>query len=258
MLIILSPAKTMNMADTGRQLPETAPLFGTDARFLASKMQAYTRPELEKILHISPALADATYRQYQQFGSAGNRGKQALLAYNGSVFKAINASAFSEKDFLYAQDHIRIISTLYGLVRPLDRIEAYRIAFSLKPKGIQGNLYDYWLPKLTVPLIEASLQAGGIIINLASLDVLGSLDISAIKTKVTVITPEFKEYRNGRYETIRTYAKIARGAMTRHIILNRLESPEQLTAFTWENFRFNPELSDGSTYTFTRENSRKA
>ena len=96
MLIILSPAKTMNMADTGRQLPETAPLFGTDARFLASKMQAYTRPELEKILHISPALADATYRQYQQFGSAGNRGKQALLAYNGSVFKAINASAFSE------------------------------------------------------------------------------------------------------------------------------------------------------------------
>ena len=86
---------------------------------------------------------------------------------------------------------------------------------------------------------------------------LGSLDISAIKTKVTVITPEFKEYRNGRYETIRTYAKIARGAMTRHIILNRLESPEQLTAFTWENFRVNPELSDGSTYTFTRENSRK-
>ena len=141
---------------------------------------------------------------------------------------------------------------MYGLVRPLDMIRAYRLAYSLKLKGMEGNLYDYWLPKLTEPLIADIKKAGGILVNLASLDVLGALKMDKIRKAVRVITPEFQEYRNGKYETIRTYAKQARGAMTHHILLNRIEEPERLRTFEWNDFRWNKDISNEEKYIFTR------
>lgn len=252
MLIILSPAKTMNMKETDISVPESKPKYVKEAEFLAEKMQYYSVQELEKLLKVSEKLAEENHTRYEVFDSPHNPEKQAILAYDGSVFREIKASSFSEDDFHYAQDRLRIVSTMYGLVRPLDMIRAYRLAYSLKLKGMEGNLYDYWLPKLTEPLIADIKKAGGILVNLASLDVLGALKMDEIRKAVRVITPEFQEYRNGKYETIRTYAKQARGAMTRHILLNRIEEPEKLRTFMWNDFRWNKDISNEEKYIFTR------
>ena len=252
MLIILSPAKTMNMKKTDISVPESKPKYIKEAEFLAEKMQYYSVQELEKLLKVSEKLAEENHTRYEVFDSPHNPEKQAILAYDGSVFREIKASSFSEDDFHYTQDRLRIVSTMYGLVRPLDMIKAYRLAYSLKLKGMEGNLYDYWLPKLTEPLIADIKKTGGILVNLASLDVLGALKMDEIRKAVRVITPEFQEYRNGKYETIRTYAKQARGAMTRHILLNRIEEPEKLRTFVWNDFRWNKDISDEEKYVFTR------
>jgi UPF0246 protein BF3795 len=179
--------------------------------------------------------------------------KQALFAYNGSVFKTMQTDTIPVADLGYIQDHLRIVSVLYGLLRPLDLIKAYRLAYTLKLKGLNlKNLYEYWLPKLTAPLIGDVKRSGGILINLASLDVWGAFDEKELRAQVRVITPEFQEWRNGKYETIRTYAKQARGAMTRYILLHRLETPEEIIRFEWEGFQFNKEISDTERYIFTR------
>lgn len=255
MLIMLSPAKTMDMSSKGvGNLPApTKPLYGKNAQELAAAMKRFSESELAKMLKVSPALAAQNYERYQLFGRPSNPRKAAIAAYNGSVFKAIDAAVLSKEDLLYAQDRLRIVSTLYGLVRPLDEIEAYRIAFSLKLFPDKGNLYDYWLPKLTGPLIADVEKAGGVLVNLASLDIQGALHMDEIRKAVRVVTPEFQELRAGKYETVRTYAKICRGVMTRHIIQQRVESPDKLVKFMWNGFAFNPEISDEEHYIFTRE-----
>lgn len=253
MLIVLSPAKTMDMTYSGDIPPGTLPEYDKEAEYLASGMRRYTVAELGKLLKVSDKLAEINYERYQLFDNPTTPRRPALLAYNGSVFKAMNARSFSADDFNYAQDRVRIISTLYGLVRPSDLIKAYRIAFYLKLAGQSGDLYTYWLPKLTQPLIKAAKKAGGTLINLASLDVLGAIQMDELENKVTVITPEFKELRDGKYETVRTYAKIARGGMSRYIIQNKIESPEELKKFSWSGFTFNKDISDEKSYIFTRK-----
>ena len=148
MLVILSPAKTMDMSVVEQEFPGSTPKYTAEAEYLAEQMRRFSESQLEKMLKISPKLAAENYERYQRFGSLSNPRKQALLAYNGSVFKAIDPNSFSLEDLKYAQDRVRIISTLYGLVRPLDLIQAYRIAFAVKLDG--ANLYDYWVPKLTI------------------------------------------------------------------------------------------------------------
>lgn len=252
---MLSPAKTMDMSSKGTAgLPQgTEPIYEKDAQELAAAMRRFSEADLAKMLKISPALAAQNYERYQLFGRPYNPRKEAIAAYNGSVFKAIDVATLSNDDLLYAQDRLRIVSTLYGLVRPLDRIEAYRIAFSLKLFPDRGTLYDYWLPKLTEPLIADVKKAGGVLVNLASLDIQGALHMDEVRKAVKVVTPEFQELRDGKYETVRTYAKICRGVMTRHIIQQRIESPDELVKFMWNGFAFNPEISDDEHYIFTRE-----
>ena len=251
MLIILSPAKTMNMSAISSSLPFSNPLFSEEVNFLAAKMKELSLDELKKQLKISDNLAEITYERYRKFNDDDNVLKQAIFAYNGTVFKSIKVKDFSINDLEYAQNHLRIISTLYGLVRPLDLIKAYRIAFDIKMDGIEGNLYDFWLPKLTNRLIEDAKLAGGIVVNLASLDVLGSLDIDLLEKNVRVVTPEFKEFRNGKYETVRTYAKLARGEMTNYILQNKIETPDKLVDFKWKGFSYNKKLSSINTLIFT-------
>ena len=241
------------MSVSGTMPQGTFPLFDKEAEFLASEMKKYSVTELEKLLKVSDKLAETNYERYQRFDYPDTPRKPALLAYNGSVFKALGGDTFSPGDFAYAQEHIRIISTLYGLVRPLDLIKAYRIAFYLKLGNSKDDLYQYWLPLLTQPLIKDIRNAGGILVNLASLDVLGALQMDAIAREARIITPEFKELRKGKYETVRTYAKIARGKMCGEIIRHRIETPEALKQFEWEDFAFNPEISDDKNFIFTRK-----
>lgn len=250
MLILLSPAKTMNMSPSSDMGHGTIPSFNADALLLAQKMKRYSVEELSKMLQISRTLAETNYSRYQHFVDAPS--KQALFAYDGSVFKAIAPQDFTDAELEFAQERIRIVSTLYGLVRPLDMIKAYRIAFKLKLDGMQGNLYGYWYNKLTEPLIDAARKVGGVLVNLASLDIQASLDMAKIEKELTVITPEFKEMKNGKYEVIRTYAKIARGAMTRFIVKEHIEAARDLKRFEWKGYKFNEALSDEVNYIYTR------
>ncbi len=253
MLILLSPAKTMNMEPQERRLPSSRPRYEKEAEYLASEMRKFSAPQLGKLLKINDSLAQVNFERYQHFGSASNPEKQALFAYDGSVFRHIDPAGMTDDDLLYAQERLRIVSTLYGLVRPLDLIQAYRIAFTLRLGDGNGDLYDYWYPKLTEPLIETARKAGGIVINLASQDVMAALDTDRIRQQVGMIDAEFQEHRNGRYETVRTYAKMARGEMTRFILRNRIESPEGMKAFGWNGFAFDERLSSHEKIIFTRE-----
>lgn len=252
MLVILSPAKTMDMSPVSGIPAGTPSRFDNEAELIASKMKRYSSGQLEKLLGISTKLAETNYQRYQQFDDPATPSKQAILAYNGSVFKEMSPSTFSADDFAYAQQHLRIVSTLYGVTRPLDLIKAYRIAFPLKLDGMDGTLYDFWKDKLTRQIIIDAEQEGGIMINLASLDIADALDMDLIGQRVKIIMPEFKEYRDGKYQVIRTYAKLARGAMAREIVTRKVEKPEDLKKFTELGFCFKPELSDENHYIYTR------
>lgn len=253
MMIILSPAKSMDMSIVPHSPQGTTPLFKKDAVYLVSRIQDYSRDQLQTLLQISNKLTDLNYERYQEFDKESSPAKPAILAYTGNVFQHIRPETFSNDDFQYAQKHLRIISTLYGLLRPLDLIKAYRIAFKIKIREMQeDNLYEYWRPRLTDPLIKEASQDDKIIVNLASLDILGALQLNKLQTEIRMITPEFKEFRKGKYETIRTYAKMARGEMTRYILQNRIEDPEKIQAFEWDGFRYCAELSEKDNYIWIR------
>lgn len=255
MLIVLAPAKAMDMTTRGRDHlpPYTEPKFRRNALQLVRAMRRFSASDLGKMMKIAPDLADLNYERYQIFGQRVNDCKEAIVAYDGIVYKMIDAATMSGKDLDYAQGHLRIISTLYGLVRPLDCIEAYRLAFGLKPFGDDENLYKYWTPLLTDPLITDIERAGGVMVNLASQEVIRALDMEKIKKNARVVSAEFQELHEGKYRTIRTYAKMCRGLMTRYIVTNRIEDPEGMKKFMWNGFAFNPEVSRDDRLVFTRE-----
>lgn len=232
----------------------TCPLYENDARQIAALVRSYSRDQLQMLLQVSNKLTDINYARFQDFEDDTIPAKPAILAYTGSVFQHIRPLTFSPDDYRYAQDHVRIMSILYGLLRPLDLIKAYRLPYKIKLKGMpEKDLYAYWKPKLTDTLIRDIQKSGNILINLASLDVQEALEMDKLEKEVKIITPEFKEFRNGKYETIRTYAKMARGEMTRYILENRIETPGHIRRFQWDGFRYVPELSDESHYIFVQE-----
>lgn len=253
MLIILSPAKSMDTSQVVEIENTTIPEFNIDAQFLASKMKGYNIEELKKLLKISPALAESTLERYRIFNNSDTLQLPALLAYTGTVFKEIKAREFVQETFDYAQNNLRIISVLYGLLRPLDSIRAYRMEYNLKLEGINGDLYKFWNPKLTLQLIDDIKKSGGLLINLASLDVLPALDLKLLKESVKIITPEFKSLKNGKYEVVRTYAKISRGAMAHYILKNKITNPERLRDFEFRGYKFNHMLSTDDNYIFTNK-----
>ena len=251
MLVILSPAKSMDTSLECEIKNITTAQFEEEAGFLASKMSAYDVQELQKLLKISPALAQSTFERYGRFCSPDTKQLPALRAYTGSVYKEIDVNTFSQADFDYCQQNLRIISVLYGLVRPLDSIKAYRLEYKLKLEGLEGDLYRFWQSKLSSQLVEDVKSSGGTLINLASLDVLPALDMEHLKREVTIITPEFKTLKNGKYEVIRTYTKIARGAMARYILKNRITEPEELKRFEFRGYKFNDKISTPDNFIYT-------
>lgn len=254
MLVLLSPAKTMNMLPDKHIHEGSVPVFNSDAEYLAEKLKQYSVDELANLLKISPTLAKTNYERYKHFDDSDAIAKPALLAYNGSVFKAIAAEDFTNLDRAYAQEHIRIISTLYGLLKPLDLIKAYRsMPYNLKIEGLSDYLQTYWKSKLTEPLLDDVEKAGGVLVNLASLDVQQALDMEKLGKRVRILTPEFRDLEHGKYEFVRTYAKIARGEMTRFIVKEKLNEVEELQKFDWGGYMFNETLSTDREYVYTRK-----
>lgn len=177
MLIILTSAKTMTGTSKIKAPAGTMPRFAQEANEIAQNMAQFSTDDLKKILKLNPKLALENYNRFQEFHTAEVHSLQALLAYTGVVFKNINPKDFTEDDFLYANDHLRIASICYGLLRPLDLIKPYRMEYEVKlPELGEGNMYNYWRPRQTELLIDEVKKSDNILINLASQEIQGAYD----------------------------------------------------------------------------------
>jgi len=218
-----------------------------------SKTQDFSTPdqeELSKLMSISEKLATLNYTRFQDFSTPFNfnNAKQALLAFKGDVYNGIDAPNLSKKDLTFAQDNLRMLSGLYGVVRPLDLIAPYRLEMGTKLANPRGkNLYEFWGSKISELLNEDESE---VIINLASNEYFKGIDKKTLKPKIINIV--FKEFKGDKYKIIGIYAKRARGLMVQYIIKNRIQNSQDLKSFAMEDYRFKEELSDSTTWVFTR------
>jgi len=254
MLVVISPAKSLhNHCPIPFETFSEAD-FLPEAEKIISVMKKKKPAQLAKLMDISPKLADLNYQRFQEWTIpfTPENSWQAVLMFNGDVYLGLKAETFSVSEFETAQKQLRILSGVYGLLKPLDMIQPYRlemgtdIAISRKK-----NLYDFWKAKITSKLNqEFSETEKKVLVNLASNEYFSAIDTK--KLKVRVVTPSFKEFKNGQYQMISFYAKRARGLMSRFIIQNNLADPEEIKAFDLEGYYFNNEISKGDNWVFTR------
>lgn len=252
MMTFISCAKTMT-GKSKQQVPFTThPAFENHANENAMHLSQFTVEELEHLLKINHKLASENYLRYQNFHSADNKPLPALLSYTGIVFKRINPKDFTLEELAYAQEHLRITSFLYGLLRPLDAIKNYRLEGDVRlPENGNLSMFDYWKPLLTEYFIKEIKEKNGTLVNLASAEMKDLFDWKRISQEVRVVTPEFLVHKNGKLTTVVIYAKMCRGEMTRYILKNRIENPEDLKGFEWEGFTYNEQESTPERMVFT-------
>ena len=254
MLILLSCAKTMT-AQTKVKYPfVTEPHYKDKASEIAFLMAQRSVSDLEKLLRVNSKIALDNHERYQVFHGDEAPSLPAVLAYTGIVFKRVDAASFSAEDFDYAQDRLRLTSFGYGLLRPLDGIKNYRLEGDIKFEEWGGvSLFNSWRDVLTDAFIDDIQKQGGTLCYLASEEMKRLFHWDKVKAAVRIITPEFKVWKADKLKTVVVYAKMCRGEMTRYIIKNKIETPQELMNFHWEGFSYNPELSDGDDWVFTSD-----
>lgn len=254
MLALLSPAKRLDFAAEPAWAAPTQPRFLKEAAALAEKAKGLGRAELKRTLRVSEKLAELNYRRFQAFRTPFTpaNARPAAWAFAGDTYVGLDARTLDDDDMAYAQRHLRIISGLYGLLRPLDLIQPYRLEMGAAlrpPRG--GDLYGFWQGHLAQAIDRAVKgHQDKTVVNLASREYFKAVDATSLKAPV--ITPVFKEVKQGVARVLGLFAKRARGAMARHMILNRLENPAALKDFAELGYRFRAELSDARTWVFTR------
>lgn len=250
MLIVVSPAKKLNMEPASVSIA-TEPDYLSEANTLVDIARGLDTSDLKKLMKISDALAELNAQRFSDFGEMDK--KQAALAFAGDTYQGLEANSLDKDEMAWAQDHLRILSGLYGLLRPLDAIEPYRLEMGSRLKTKQGKtLYDFWGDALSKGLnAQAEKTKSDVLINCASQEYFSAVDISALKLKV--ITPVFMETKNGTSKVVSFYAKRARGAMARYAIQNRLHDATELKDFDTGGYAYKPDMSDDSTYVFLRD-----
>lgn len=253
MIIIISPSKTLDFkANPYHQHSQPRQL--EHSQKLINVLKRLNPEEIAHLMKISEKLSQLNWQRYREFKQPFtlDNAKQALLAFKGDVYKGIKVDTYSADDFTFAQKHLRILSGLYGLLRPLDLIQPYRLEMGSHLQNEQGrNLYEFWHDQVTVLLNQDfKNQLSPVLINLASNEYYKVIKPKILNAKVLTLT--FKENKSGIYKTIAIYAKRARGLMTDFIITHRITEPEQLKTFNQENYRFNPSLSSKKEWVFSR------
>ncbi|GAB0057990.1 Peroxide stress resistance protein YaaA [Candidatus Magnetaquicoccaceae bacterium FCR-1] len=250
MLALISPAKTLDPHPEPLPLATTQPFFQQLAQELAEVMRGFDAPALESLMNISPALARLNAERFQSFiaNPAPQVGHPAAQLYRGDTYTGLDVDSWSLDDWEFAQGHLRILTGLYGLLRPLDRIQPYRLEMGTRLANPRGkDLYAFWGKQLIEAITaQVATHANPTVINLAS------EEYAKAVAGLPMVTPVFKEERRGRLQVIGLMAKRARGAMARHMITQRLECPEPLQAFTEGGYRYRPELSNASHWIFVR------
>lgn len=253
MIILLSPAKSLDF-NPKPNLSRTQPRFKKDTFELAAIMKKKNAKDLKNLMSISDKLADLNVARFKSFKEAHTKdnAKQAMYAFTGDVYVGLDAETFDEKDIQFAQEHVRMLSGLYGLLRPLDVMQPYRLEMGTRLKTGRGkDLYDFWGDRITKK-IQADLKQSGnkAIINLASQEYFKAVDLNKIKGDLYNF--QFLELRDDEYKFISFNAKKARGYMTRYIVKNKIKDPEIIKGFDLEGYSFNPELSSERDWVFTR------
>ena len=254
MLIVISPAKTLDFETPPKVPTFTIPDFLDDSAELIDELRSYEPYRLGDLMGISPKLADLNSNRYHNWSLPFNAGnaKQSVLAFKGDVYAGLDADNLDADDLQFAQAHLRILSGLYGVLKPLDLMQPYRLEMGTKLKNRRGkDLYDFWDDRINQSLNdELAGQDSPVLVNLASNEYFKSVQAESLNARI--VTPTFREARNGDYKFISFTAKKARGLMSRYIIRNRLAEPDDLRGFDLEGYRYNDALSDTDSPVFTR------
>jgi len=254
MIVLLSPAKTLDYSQEF-DVQHTAPAFLSDSAKLIKELKVKEPKDIASLMGLSDKLATLNFDRYQSWSASktmGNDSKPALFVFQGDVYQGLQANTFNKKDITFAQKHLRILSGLYGELRPLDVIKPYRLEMGTKLPTARGkNLYKFWGTKVQENILkELKANKSNLVVNLASIEyftVVGSLP-----TDVNVVSPVFKDFKNGEYKLISFYAKKARGYMSHWMIKNKVTKPEDLKNFDAEGYKYSKKLSTESEPVFLR------
>ncbi|MBL4868966.1 MAG: peroxide stress protein YaaA [Pseudomonadales bacterium] len=255
MLLLISPAKTLDFETKAKTDIYTEPSFLKDTKLLIKDLKKLSSQDLTKLMGISETLADLNSQRFKDWKApfTQDNAKQALLAFKGDVYTGLDAESFKANDFKFAQKHLRILSGLYGVLRPLDLIQPYRLEMGTKFANARGqNLYGFWDNKVTETLNNdlKSLKSESVI-NLASNEYFKVVKPKLLQAEV--FTPVFKDYKNGEYKMISFFAKKARGLMSAYAIKNRITDPKGLLSFDLQGYGYSKKLSTEKEFVFTRK-----
>ena len=254
MLFLLSPAKSLDYETPAGDVPHTQPLFVPQSAQLIDLLKVQSPQQIATLMHLSDALAGlnaARYAAWRPKFTAKNS-KQAVLAFNGDVYEGLDAKSLAANELAWLQDHVCILSGLYGVLRPLDYMQPYRLEMGTKLENEQGsNLYKFWGSQIS-NYLNGRLQVdlSPVVVNLASQEYVKAVDLKALKARVVECV--FEEYRNGQYKIISFMAKRARGLMARYAATHRVVTPKQLEGFDAEGYAFDASVSRPERLVFRR------
>ena len=257
MLTVISPAKTLDYETPPVTQKATQPQFLERASSLVDDARTLSSNEIQALMGVSRKIADINHERFRNWETPFSleNAKQSILAFKGDVYTGLDAETLSSEQLSFAQNHLRILSGLYGLLRPLDLMQPYRLEMGLKFANKQGkNLYEFWGKSITNAINKELENAGSpLLVNLASNQYFKSIQKEDVSAEI--ITPTFKDLKNERYKIISFYAKKARGQMARYIIENQLEVSSELKYFNIDNYKFNEFESSPNEIVFTRDHT---
>lgn len=254
MLAVVSPAKALDFSPAPADLPATEPRLFDQTVMLAKTTRGLSKGKVAALMDLSDKLAALNVERFRAFSAEQDRSnaKQAVLAFAGDTYRGLDAATMTADDLAWAQDRLRMLSGLYGLLRPFDLIQPYRLEMGTRLENPAGrDLYAFWKETLTRELDRAVAASGSpVLVNLASNEYFKAIDTKRLEARV--ITPVFKDEKNGKLKVISFYAKKARGLMAAWMIRERLDDPEGLKDFDVAGYAYNASLSEGDTLVFTR------
>jgi len=252
MLIVLSPAKSLDLETPPTTKLHTTPDFLDHSEQLISHLRAYSPAGIGELMDLSDALSTLNVTRYASWTRDTAEARQAVMAFNGDVYTGLAARTLTAKQLDYAQSHVRILSGLYGMLRPLDLIHPHRLEMGTRLANPRGkDLYAFWGDTITEAINQAAEQQGAeVLVNLASEEYFKS--VKPRKLAVPVITPVFEEWKNGKYKVISFYAKRARGMLARYAAVKGIKDPQKLKAFTVDGYAFDKHDSSDRQWIFRR------
>ena len=253
MLIVLSPAKTLDYSVDAKS-NHTAPQFLSQSSKLIKNLKEKEPKEIASLMGLSDKLASLNFDRYQSWKASktvSSDAKPSMLVFKGDVYQGLEAENFNAKQIKFAQKHLRILSGLYGILRPMDVMRPYRLEMGTKLQTSKGkNLYEFWRQKIT-SFLNSELEEEELFVNLASTEYFSAVDQKVLKTPI--IAPQFKDFKNGKHKIISFYAKRARGLMARWIIENNIKDFEKLSKFNSDGYYFSKAQSSASEPVFLRD-----